>query len=305
MTQPLGVGIDYVDLKFLGQSGIIAAGLLRGRQGIALVDPGPSTTVATLTAALASKGAALADVRAILITHIHLDHAGATGTLIESCPAAAVYVHEAGAPHLVDPSRLLISAARLYGEDMDRLWGEVRPVRADRIRVVGDEPITVVGHVVDVARTPGHATHHVSYFLPESGIAFVGDTAGLCRQTGRVVLPATPPPDVDLDAWRVSTARILAWNPDLLFLTHFGPHPSPRGHFSDMWARMDDWSARVRAALAGPGTDDDRARRFMDEVIEELTRLTSRQEAEAYISAGRFDFSYSGLARYWRRRATS
>jgi glyoxylase-like metal-dependent hydrolase (beta-lactamase superfamily II) len=305
VTQPLAVGVDYVDLNFLGAPGIIATGLLQGRDGVALVDPGPSTTLGSLTAALQSKGIALSDVRAVLITHIHLDHAGATGTLLESCPAATVYVHEVGAPHMADPSKLLASASRLYGADMDRLWGEVRPVPADRLRVVADERLTVVGHPVEVARTPGHATHHVSFFLPDNGIAFVGDTAGICRQTGRVVLPATPPPDIDLDAWRVSTSRILAWNPDVLFLTHFGPQRSPRGHFNDMWTRMDDWSRRVQAYLAMPGTDADRASRFMDEVMGELAHLTSRAEAQAYANAGRFDFSWSGLARYWRRRTTS
>lgn len=304
MTQPLGVGVDYVDLKFLGQPGIIATGILQGREGVALIDPGPSTTIDTLTAALASKGVGLAEVRAILVTHIHLDHSGATGTLLASCPAATVYVHEVGAPHMADPSKLMASASRLYGADMDRLWGEVRPVPAGRLRTVGDERLTIVGHTVEVARTPGHASHHVSFFLPDSGVAFVGDTAGICRQTGRVVLPATPPPDIDLDAWRVSTSRILAWNPDVLFLTHFGPQPSPRVHFNDMWTRMDDWSRRVRAYLAMPGTDQDRASRFMDEVMDDLARLTSRPEAQAYANAGRFDFSWSGLARYWRR-ATS
>lgn len=303
MTTPLGAGLDYVDLQFLGEREIIASVLLSGREGVAIIDPGPSTTLPALKRALSARGVALEDVRAILLTHIHLDHAGATGSLVAECRNAVVHVHEAGAPHLVDPAKLLASASRLYGADMERLWGEVRAVPADRIRIAGDEHLAIVGHAVDVAKTPGHASHHVSYFLPDSGIAFVGDTAGICRASGRVVLPATPPPDIDLEAWRRSTARILDWGPDALFLTHFGPHRAPRVHFSDMWARMDDWGRRVRAALERPGTDEDRARRFTDEVMDDLARATSRHEAQAYAYAGRFDFSWSGLARYWRKRA--
>jgi glyoxylase-like metal-dependent hydrolase (beta-lactamase superfamily II) len=145
----------------------------------------------------------------------------------------------------------------------------------------------------------------VSFLIPEARLAFVGDTAGVCRPSGRVVLPPTPPPDIDLEAWHASTDRILAWNPDVLFLTHFGPQPSPRVHFQDLWQRMDDWSRRVRATLDQPGTDDDRARAFTAAVTEELARTTSRAEADAYMRAARFDFSWAGLARYWRKQLTT
>jgi len=300
----LSAGIDYVDLKFLGQPHIIATGVLHGRQGAALIDPGPSTTLDTLTKSLAEMGIALADVRAILITHIHLDHAGATGRLAELCPAAAIFVHERGAPHLIDPSKLVSSATRLYKEDMERLWGEILPVPAARVRVLGESNrLDVVGHEMEVAWTPGHAWHHVSYFLPAARTAFVGDTAGICRPSGRLVIPPTPPPDIDLEAWRESTRRILAWHPDVLFLTHFGPQASPRVHFQDLWRRIDEWSERVRIGLDRPGTDEERAEQFQADVADEITRLTSRAEADSYARAGRFDFSWAGLARYWRKRA--
>ena len=302
---PLGAGLDYFDLKFLGSPGIIATGLLTGVDGVALIDPGPSTTLGTLRSALADRGVSGTDVRAILLTHIHLDHAGATGTLLRECPNATVFVHEAGAPHMVDPSKLVTSASRLYGADMERLWGEILPVPKERLRTIGDEHIRITGHEIEVARTPGHASHHVSYFLPDAGVAFVGDTAGICRTSGRVVLPPTPPPDIDLEAWRTSTDRILGWNPDILFLTHFGPQRSPRVHFGDLWARMDDWSRRVRASLDRPGTDAERAQRFTEEVMDDLARATSRAEADSYAAAGRFDFSWAGLARYWRKKTTS
>lgn len=299
----LGAGLDYVDLNFLGTPGVIATAMLHGRQGVALIDPGPSTTLPVLRTALAARGFAMADVRAILLTHIHLDHAGSAGTLAAECPGAVVYVHERGATHLADPSKLLASATRLYGADMERLWGEVRPVPEDRLRVlVEPSPLTIVGHDLEWAWTPGHAWHHVSYFTPAARIAFVGDAAGICRPSGRVVLPPTPPPDIDLEAWRATTGRILAWHPDQLFLTHFGPQPAPRVHFHDLWTRMDDWSRRVQALLDRPGTDDERAQLFTDDVMDDLARSTSRDEALAYARAGRFDFSWAGLARYWRKR---
>jgi glyoxylase-like metal-dependent hydrolase (beta-lactamase superfamily II) len=305
MLTPLGAGLDYIDLQFLGTREVIATGLVTGRAGVALIDPGPSTTLPALTEGLAQRGLGAGDIRAILLTHIHLDHAGATGTLISRCPNAEVYVHAAGAPHLANPAKLLASAARLYGADMERLWGEVRPVPADRIRVTGDDRLDIVGHRFAAAPTPGHASHHLSYFHDATGVAFVGDTAGICRGSGRVVLPPTPPPDIDLEAWQQSTARILAWRPDVLFLTHFGPHRSPAGHFSDLWTRLEDWSRRVKASLAQPGTDAERAARFTDDVMDDLARATSRAEAQAYAYAGRFDFSWAGLARYWRGRAAT
>jgi len=300
----LSSGIEYVDLAFLGRPEIIATGVLHGRQGVALVDPGPSTTLEKLTADLASIGISLFDVRAILLTHIHLDHAGGTGRLAGLCPEAEVFVHERGAPHMIDPSKLVASATRLYQEDMARLWGEILPVPADRIRTLGaSDRLDVMGHEVEVAWTPGHAWHHVSYFLPAVRIAFVGDTAGICRPSGRLVIPPTPPPDIDLEAWRESTRRILAWEPDVLFLTHFGPQPAPRVHFQDLWRRIDEWSDRVRVGLDRPGTDADRAERFQQDVTDEITRHCGRDEAASYARAGRFDYSWSGLARYWRKKA--
>jgi glyoxylase-like metal-dependent hydrolase (beta-lactamase superfamily II) len=160
-----------------------------------------------------------------------------------------------------------------------------------------------VGHEVEWAWTPGHAWHHVSYWAPAARVAFVGDAAGICRPTGRAVIPPTPPPDIDLDAWQHTTDRILAWHPDQLFLTHFGPHAAPRVHVGDLWTRLDDWSRRVKALLERPGPDEERARRFAEGVTADLLRAMSRDEAVGYQRAGRFDFSFAGLARYWRGRA--
>lgn len=304
---PLATGVDYADLGFLGQPGIIATGFIHGAAGVAIVDPGPATCLPALEAALKARGFGWGDVQAVLLTHIHLDHAGAAGSVLQAAPAARLYVHGYGAPHMVDPSRLIASATRLYKDDMARLWGPILPVPADRVEALGHRNrLSIAGHDVVTAWTPGHAVHHVSYFLPAPRIAFVGDTAGICRPSGRVVLPPTPPPDIDLDAWRTSTETILGWNPDVLFLTHFGPQPSPAVHFQDLWRRMDDWSNRVRASLGMPGTDEERSAAFAKTVIEELERATSRSAAEAYAQAAQFDFSWAGLARYWRgKRAIS
>ena len=229
----LASGLAYFDLKFLGVPRIIATVVFHGPGGAAIIDPGPSSTLPALRAQLVGAGIAVADVRAVLLTHIHLDHAGATGTLVQANPSLRVYVHEKGAPHLVAPEKLIASATRLYGDDMDRLWGEFRPVPQDALVVLkGGERISAGGRDLAVAYTPGHASHHVSYFSADTGIAFVGDTAGIRLQPGSFIMPPTPPPDIDLEAWRDSLRRIADWRADTIFVTHFGPH-SPVERASD------------------------------------------------------------------------
>ena len=297
-------GIDYVDLNFLGSPGIIATAILQSSGGVTLVDPGPSTTAEGLKQALAARGIALDDVRHILLTHIHLDHAGCVGALMEDCPAAELVVHERGAPHMIDPSRLMASAARLYGADMDRLWGEMRPVAAARVRALaGGEQLEVAGRTLDVGYTPGHASHHVSFFDRSSGIAFVGDVAGIRRGQGNYVLPPTPPPDIDLEAWRESADLILSWAPDTLFLTHFGPFQGVRPHFQELFERLQRWSDLVRRLIADPSlTETEQQEQFVAEAVQELRRTVGESEAGRYSRAGRLDYSWQGLARYWRKR---
>jgi glyoxylase-like metal-dependent hydrolase (beta-lactamase superfamily II) len=170
----LASGLSYFDLDFLGVPRIIATVVVHGPGGAAIIDPGPSSTLPALRAALAGAGLAVADLRAVLLTHIHLDHAGATGSLVHEHPELRVYVHEKGAPHMVDPAKLIASATRLWGDEMDRLWGEFRPVPEHALIVLrGGERISAGGRDFEVAYTPGHASHHVSYFSAETGIAFV------------------------------------------------------------------------------------------------------------------------------------
>ena len=300
----LASGLDYVDLNFLGYPEIIATAILQGAGGVALIDPGPSTTLQNLRAALQRKGIGMADVRQLLLTHIHLDHAGVTGTLVRENPAIEVFVHERGAPHMTDPSKLIASAGRLYGADMERLWGDFLPVPPDRVRVLkGGERITAGGRELHVAYTPGHASHHVSYFDPSSRVAFVGDTAGIRRGDGGYIMPPTPPPDVDLEAWRTSEERILAWDPDTLFLTHFGPFHGARLHFQELMDRLASWSGIARRLLGDPALDDtQREAAFVEEALLDLKRKVGEQEAMKYTRAGRLDYSWQGLSRYWKKQ---
>jgi glyoxylase-like metal-dependent hydrolase (beta-lactamase superfamily II) len=303
----LAAGIDYVDLNLLGRPGIIATAILQSAGGVTLIDPGPTTTLPGLRAQLIARGIALADVRQVLLTHIHLDHAGGVGELLESCPGAELLVHTRGAAHMIDPSRLMASATRLYGSDMQRLWGEMRPVPASRVRVLeGGERIESAGRTLEVGYTPGHAWHHVSYLDRSSGIAFVGDVAGIRRGQGNYILPPMPPPDIDLEAWRQSADLITGWDPDTLFLTHFGAFRGVRPHFQELFARIAIWSEIVRKLLADASlTDEQRQEWFVAEAVQELRRTVGDTEAGQYSRAGRLDYSWQGLARYWRKRTAS
>ena len=301
---PLAPGIDYVDVNFLGYPNIIATAVLHGPGGVALIDPGPSTSLSHLQEALERGGLRMHQVRQILLTHIHLDHGGAAGAIVKAHPHIEVFVHERGAPHLSDPTKLLSSASRLYGQDMERLWGAFLPVPSDRLRVLrGGERIEVAGRTLEVAYTPGHASHHVSFFEPSSRIAFIGDTGGIRRGSGKYVMPASPPPDVDLELWSASEARILQWDPDTLFLTHFGPFHGARTHFQEMTDRLVAWS-RIALRLVNDESlsEEERERRFTDEAVLDLRRAVGAQDAEQYSRAGSIAYSWQGLARYWRKK---
>ncbi len=295
--------MKLVDLHFQGYRGVIATAILEGPSGIVLLDPGPSSTLHALESGLLSHGHRLEDVRSLLLTHIHLDHAGASGTLASRLPAARIYVHERGAPHMIDPTKLLQSAARLYGDRMDRLWGAVQPVPADRLQVLsGGERLDLAGRTLHVAYTPGHASHHVSYLDEGTGVAYVGDTAGVRRVRDYIVAP-TPPPDIDLDAWEQSLQAIERWRPSSLFITHFGEIDDVTDHLRRFRSVLDTAARRVKATLTQDGTDEDRMRRFRDDLREEVRRVVSDEEARSLELAAPFDQLWLGLARYWRKQA--
>jgi len=299
----LAPGVSYVDLMFRSTPRIVATAVIQGPRGVALLDPGPTSTLPTLEAELEKSGIKPGDVSDIVLTHIHLDHAGATGTLVRRNPALRVFVHEKGAPHMVDPARLLASAGRLYGDQMERLWGEVAPVPAKVLTTLaGGERIEAGGRRFDVAYTPGHASHHVSYFNDETGLAFVGDTAGIKRTASGIVVAPTPPPDIDLESWETSLRKIEAWRPDTLFITHFGPASPYAPHLNALREHLQVTTGLVRESLARDGTDEDREAWFTDRVRLELRRRMNEADALAYEVAGRFDLNWRGLARYLRKK---
>jgi glyoxylase-like metal-dependent hydrolase (beta-lactamase superfamily II) len=296
-------GVGYVDLNFCETPNAIATGVY-GAGGVTLIDPGPGSCVQTLRAELAKQGIGVGDVRSILLTHIHLDHAGATGLLVKENPGINVFVHEKGAPHVIDPSKLVNSANQLWGvEGVARLWGPVLPVPQQNLTVLrGGERITVAARSLDVQYTPGHASHHLSYFDPRSGIAWVGDTGGLRFGPTLFALPPTPPPDIDLDGWAQSVATIRAWKPDTLFVTHFGPHRGAGDHLDVFERSLRDMAEMARRSLEGDAPDDIRYERFRLELEQYVRRAVPPSETAPYESVAPMEFSWRGLARYWRKR---
>jgi glyoxylase-like metal-dependent hydrolase (beta-lactamase superfamily II) len=255
-----------------------------------LIDPGPEPCVDTLVDALGGE-----PPRALLLTHIHLDHAGAAGALVRRWPGLEVFVHEVGAPHLADPTRLLVSAERLYGDDMQRLWGEVVPVPEANLRPLAG------GETLDggfrVAHTPGHASHHVAYLHEETGRAFVGDTAGVRIPPAELTLPPTPPPDIDIDAWNASLSRIAEWNPDSLAITHFGALDRPFEQLAVMRDRLAAW-ATIAREYDGPA--------FEQHVRDEVASGTPDDDTAArYLLAVPPEQQWLGLERWWRKRAAA
>jgi glyoxylase-like metal-dependent hydrolase (beta-lactamase superfamily II) len=271
-----------IDVRHLGRERVIGCWEVDG----VLVDPGPSSSVQTVIDALDGQRP-----RALLLTHIHLDHAGAAGTLARRWPEMPIYVHERGARHLADPARLLASAERLYGEHMEMLWGEVAPVPEQNLHPLsgGEE---VLGFRVN--ETLGHASHHVSYFHPESGCAFVGDMAAVRIPPGNFVIPPTPPPDIDVEAWEHSIDKILDWGPDSLGLAHFGEVSDPDPHMQIVRVRL-----REQAERAKSGDAAEFERRLREDVEREAPDM---ETAEALLQAVPPEQQFYGLDRYWSKR---
>ena len=229
-----------IDLQHRGTERVIGCYLLETVDGAALFDCGPTSDIAALKEGLNSKGLQLTDVRHLLLSHIHLDHAGAAGVLVREHPELQVHVSEVGAPHLIDPSRLERSARRLYGEAFDDLWGELAPVPEQNVRIVGTSTLGLA-----TFPTIGHASHHVSY-LSDDGTLYAGDAAGVRIQPDVYVAPPTPPPEFDLDAWDRTIDEIGRRDPARLALIHFGVVDEPQPHLDELRARLHAWTGLVR-----------------------------------------------------------
>jgi glyoxylase-like metal-dependent hydrolase (beta-lactamase superfamily II) len=265
---------------------VIGSYLLAGDEP-ALVDCGPASCLDRLRAGLAEHGLAVGGLRHLVLTHIHLDHAGAAGSLVRENPGLLVHVSDVGAPHLIDPSRLERSARRLYGDDFDRLWGPLLPVPAENIRVLGDR---VVG--LEAFPTPGHASHHVS-FLGEDGSCFTGDAAGVRIPPGRYVAPVAPPPDIDVEAWERTLDAIASRRPERLLLAHFGVADDPEFHLAELRAALRTWAERARE-----GSEED----FVRAAEADVRAAADRATADLFEQAGPFWQSYAGLRRYWDKK---
>ena len=272
-----------IDVMHLGRPHVIGCWEVDG----ALVDPGPQSSMETLLQAIGGERP-----RALLLTHIHLDHAATTGALVRRWPDLEVYVHERGAPHLIDPTKLLASAERLYGDRMEYLWGEILPVPEANMRpLAGGEE--VLG--MRVAYTPGHASHHVCYFHEESGTAFVGDVAAVRIPGVDLVVPPTPPPDIDVETWLESINLVESWHPERLAITHFGAIEEPAEHLEEARRRL-----REEAELARKLPEDEYEQRHRERV----TAVADNQKAaEELIQCVPPQYQWRGLDRYWRKRA--
>jgi glyoxylase-like metal-dependent hydrolase (beta-lactamase superfamily II) len=270
-----------IDVEHLGREHVIGCWEVDGL----LVDPGPQSSMETLLEALGDE-----QPRALLLTHIHLDHAAATGALVRRWPELEVYVHERGAPHLIDPSKLLASAERLYGDQMQRLWGEIVPVPEENVKpLAGGED--VLG--MRVAYTPGHASHHVCYFHEESGTAFVGDVAAVRIPPSDLVIPPTPPPDIDIETWLESIAIVESWRPERLALTHFGQVDDPIEHLETVRKRL-----REEADMAREFSEQDYERHHRAMVTEGVGPAAAKELLQAVPP----QYQWRGLNRYWNKR---
>jgi glyoxylase-like metal-dependent hydrolase (beta-lactamase superfamily II) len=276
---------EPLDLRHLGRERVIGCYLLETEEGPALFDCGPASRFETLLDRLRERGLALADLRHLLLSHIHLDHAGATGVLVREHPELQVHVSEVGAPHLVDPSKLIASATRLYGDELEPLWGEIVPVPRENVHVVGSR---VLGR--DCFPTPGHASHHVCY-LDDDGTLLAGDAAGVRIEPSPFVLPPTPPPDVDVEAWHRTVAEIRARAPERLALIHFGVFDDVGRHLDELELRLDEWVELVAGGVAET------------EFVERALAQLDAASAEEYATAMPLEQSYAGLRRYVDKRA--
>ena len=272
--------LEQIDVRHLGREHVICC----FRQDDVLIDPGPEVSSGAVFAALGDEAP-----RAVLLTHIHLDHAGATGAIVRRWPRVEVWVHERGAGHIIDPSKLVASATRIYGDDMARLWGDIVPVPAANVRVLhGGER----QGGWRVAYTPGHAQHHVAYLHEDSGTVFAGDVAGVRIDDGPI-LPPTPPPDIDLEAWRASLDVIEAWAPERLAVTHFGTYEDVGAHIAELRESLTVLGDLARCTdTAG----------FAEAIRGIVRRRGGEELLGPMLQAMPPETLWPGLERYWRGR---
>jgi glyoxylase-like metal-dependent hydrolase (beta-lactamase superfamily II) len=295
-----------LDTQWQGRARSIGAALLESDGHRAIIDPGPASTLPKLRELLDARSVGVADLNAILLTHIHLDHAGATGALIKENPNLEVYVHKAGMLHMASPSKLLSSAERLWPGELGRLFGETLPVPFGNLRMLkGGETLSLGSRKLEVVYTPGHASHHVTYFDSSDGTAFVGDTTGFHIEGEPYVAPLAPPPDIGLEIWNVSLDTIAARAPSRLFLTHFGYSNDPAAHLAEFRKNLQSWSARAEEVLRSTPDEQAALEAFVAATSAEIEKRLPAKEAEHYIFNCGLDLTWLGLSRYHRKRSES
>ena len=292
--------VHTIDLCFQGIPSAIGAYLVEGPAGQLLIETGPASTLPALEAALAERGLMVEDLSAVFVSHIHLDHAGAAGHLAER--GLPIHVHPAGAPHLADPTRLLGSASRIYGEAMDRLWGSTRPVPVERLRAVADgETVEAAGLGVSAIDTPGHAGHHHCWRIAD--LAFTGDVAGVRLPGANLVALPAPPPEIDLEAWEGSIDRLASAGLHRLYPTHFGASDAVDWHLTALREALRGAAELVRAGLeAGLEREAILARYQAWHQARATAAGLDPKAVAAYEAANPLAMSVDGLLRYWRKR---
>lgn len=290
--------LDILDTEFDGLGSAIACYLIADPEPT-LVDPGPATTVDTLLEKVEATGVAPDQLRHVVLTHIHLDHAGGVGQLVHAFPGITVHVHEDGAPHLVDPDRLVASTRRTFGELHDRLYGEVLPVPADRIRAW--RPGGRVRHpFLRPIPTPGHIDHHLAWLAEDDGTLFAGDALGLLPHPDGPVHPATPPPSVDLVAWRRTLDEIRGLGPERVAITHFGVYDDGRDKADRLEDGLAKLEARARAAMA-EGREEADAALYEEEVRSAYAAFFRRRGVDRYFDIFAAARDYAGVVRAIRK----
>jgi glyoxylase-like metal-dependent hydrolase (beta-lactamase superfamily II) len=304
MAKQLDSDLWIIDTLFQGMPGAIASYLLTGDEGLALIDVGPGATVEQLLAGIGAAGFASEDVLHLVLTHIHMDHAGAAGALLQWMPRARVYVHRHGASHLADPSRLMSSARRIYGETMDELWGTMAPVPVDRLQVLEDEQsLRVGGRTLRALYTPGHAIHHLAYFDAERRVMFPGDAAGVQLEGSDFARPPTPPPDLNLEDWYASLDRIGALDPVALYLPHYGYVGAVTSHLSDLRRRLGLWGELILSGMRRNQPDEELAHMLVALTDAEIAASNPHDAAlvERYELVSNYLMSAQGYMRYYRK----
>lgn len=295
-----------IDLLHQGQPGVIASYLLTGPAGAALVDVGPGVAVPRLLEGIRAAGVEPEQIEHLLLTHVHLDHAGATGTLLHQLPHARAYVHHVGAPHLIRPEKLIASAERIYGDQMATLWGEILPVPAERLVELDEGTVLRVGtRELRALYTPGHAVHHSAFYEARHGEVFAGDVAGVRVPGAGTVRPPTPPPDLDLEAWETSIARIEELAPRTVYLAHFGPVQDVSLHLAQLRGRLAHWGQLILEGMRAGEPVEVLAARLADDLDATVAALSpgEREEVLSRVElASNHVMAAQGYVRYFTKR---